>query len=104
MKKTLSYHDDLIENLKDIDFSIAYLNECLNDEDPRLFLNALRNVLEAQGGLKEAAKKADLNRENLYRMLSDKGNPQINSIYKLMSSLGLRLSVGQSDENKAHKN
>ena len=104
MKKTLSYHDDLLESLKDIDFSIAYLNECLDDEDPRLFLNALRNVLDAHGGLKETAKKTKLNRESLYRMLSDDGNPQINSIYKLMNSLGLRLSVYQSNENSAHKN
>lgn len=99
MKKSVSYQDQLIKRLKDPEYSLAYLNECLNDEDPRIFLNGLRNVIEAQcGGLAEASKKTRLNKENLYRMLSDQGNPQILSIYKLLHCIGWKLQV-QPDHN-----
>ncbi len=57
MKNTIDYHDFLIQRLKDIDYSIGYLNECLDDEDPRLFLSALLNVYEAQSRLYFEKKK-----------------------------------------------
>jgi probable addiction module antidote protein len=53
----------------------------------------LRNVAEAHGGMAAVAEKASLNRENLYRMLSKKGNPKIKSIVNLLHSMGLRLTV-----------
>lgn len=94
MKKTSSYQEQLIERLKDHEYSMAYLNECLNDEDPRVFLNGLRNVIEAQcGGLAEASKRTSLNKQNLYRMLSDEGNPQIDSLYKLLHTIGYKIQL-----------
>lgn len=93
MKKTLDYQKELIKSLKDPRESVAYLNVALIDEDPKIFLLALKNVLEAHGGLGKVSKKTKLNRENLYRMLSDKGNPEFSSIYKLLNSIGLQLSV-----------
>ncbi len=49
MKKQLliDYQEELIESLQDFDEAVAYLNEALADEDPRVFLMALKNVLEA---------------------------------------------------------
>lgn len=94
MKKTASYQEQFIERLKDPEYSLAYLNECLNDEDPGVFLSGLRNVIEVQcGGLSEASKRSKLNKENLYRMLSDQGNPQIASLYKLLHSIGWKLQI-----------
>jgi probable addiction module antidote protein len=100
IKKTLSYQEQLIERLRDPEYSLAYLNECLKDNDPRVFLSALlRHVIEAQcGGLAEASKRTKLNKENLYRMLSDQGNPQIASVYKLLHCIGWKLQV-QPDSN-----
>ena len=40
------------------------------------------------------SEKAKLNRESLYRMLSRKGNPEIKSIFTLLHSMGLKLSIG----------
>ncbi|MDP3110862.1 MAG: hypothetical protein Q8M71_02015, partial [Thermodesulfovibrionales bacterium] len=51
------------------------------------------NIAEAQGGVSAIAEKAHLNRENLYRMLSKKGNPEIKSLLTLLSAMGLRLRV-----------
>lgn len=48
MKRLINYQDDLIESLKDQQEALAYLNAALLDEDPRIFLIALKNVLLAQ--------------------------------------------------------
>jgi probable addiction module antidote protein len=92
-RKTATYQEDLIESLKDLREAAAYLNAAMEEGDRALFLLALRNVAEAQGGMAVVAEKAQLNRENLYRMLSKKGNPEIKSIVNLLHSMGLRLTV-----------
>lgn len=93
-KKLIDYQENLIEALEDIEEAIAYLNAALMDEDPRIFLVALKNVIEAQGGdISALAKKSQLNRENLYRILSDNGNPKLNSIISLLNAMGLQLAI-----------
>jgi probable addiction module antidote protein len=82
----------LLEDLRDPEFEIEYLNAALADDDPRVFLVALRNVTEARG-LSQVARDAQLNRENLYRMLSPNGNPQLSSLTALLRSIGLRLAI-----------
>jgi len=44
-----------------------------------VFLLALRDVADAFG-IRRIAAKAHLNRENIYKMLSAKGNPKISSL------------------------
>lgn len=39
------------------------------------------------------AEKTKLNRESLYRMLSQKGNPELRSLGALLNALGFRLAV-----------
>jgi probable addiction module antidote protein len=92
-KKITSYQEDLIEALKDPREAAAYLSAAMEEGDRAPFLLALRNVAEAHGGMAAVAEKAHLNRENLYRMLSQKGNPEIKSIVNLLHSMGLRLTV-----------
>jgi probable addiction module antidote protein len=69
----------------------------LDDDDPRVFLLALRDVTEAHGGMSKIARTCKLNRESLYRMLSKKGNPSLESLAKLLSSMGFRLAVEKKD-------
>lgn len=99
MPKSASYDDLLIEMLQDEDRALAYLNAALEDEDPRIFLVALRNVTRAHGGIGEVAQRSGLNRESLYRALSEKGNPSIQTLATILSALGTRLSVGKIDRN-----
>ena len=70
-----------------------YLNAALEEDDPELFLVALRNVAEAQGGVAQLADKTKLNRESLYKMLSERGNPELKSLDALLHALGFRLAV-----------
>lgn len=87
----MDHHTYLIKQLKDLDFALGYLNECLEDEDEGVFLLGLRHVAEAHGGLKKLAKKSRLNKEHLYRLLSKQGNPRLNSLQGLAHAFGWRV-------------
>lgn len=88
----VDYKIGLLKRLADPDYAVGYLNAALEDEDQRVFLLALRDVAEARG-LSQVARDAQLNRENLYRMLSLNGNPQLSSLTALLRSIGLRLAI-----------
>jgi probable addiction module antidote protein len=93
IKKNKAYQPELIESLRDVDEAEAYLNAALEEKDSALFLLASRNVAEAQGGVAQLAEKAQLNRESLYKMLSERGNPEFRSLDALLHALGFRLAV-----------
>lgn len=88
MPRSKSYQEELVEDLKDPSEAAAYLNAALEDEDPRVFLSALRDVAEAHGGMTRLSEATKLNRENLYKMLSEKGNPELHSLETLLHALG----------------
>ena len=97
MSRTRRYEQVMDEDLEDPAEAAAYLSACLQDEDPEVFLLALRDVARARGGLAKLAEITDLNREHLYRMLSEKGNPELRSLEALLDALGFRLSVTQKE-------
>ena len=76
MAKSRNYQNSLIESLKDPTEAAEYLNAALEDGEPEVFLLALRDVVDSYGGMGKLAVSTSLNRENLYRMLSTKGNPE----------------------------
>lgn len=89
---TANYETGLKTALADPEEAAAYLNAALEENDQEIFLLALRDIAEARG-FTQIAHTAALNRENLYRMLSAAGNPQLSSLNAVLRSLGLRLSV-----------
>ena len=52
MSKSKASHAELIESLRDSHEAEEYLNAALEEDNPDLFLVALRNVAEAQGGVR----------------------------------------------------
>jgi probable addiction module antidote protein len=96
---TTPYRSSLLESLKNPDHAAQYLNACLEDQDPRVFLLALRDVADASGGIRDLSRQSGLNRESLYRMLSGDGNPSLDSLTAVLNAVGLRLFV-QSAERK----
>jgi len=94
MVKTESYKENLLSSLKDPEAAAEYLTACLDDGDVEVFLLALRDVAETQGGIRKLSERSRLNRENLYRMLSGAGNPSLSSLDSILGALGLRLAVG----------
>lgn len=91
-KLTKSYKEHLYERLKDPAQAAGYLNTILEEEDVEVFLLALRHVADARGITKVAA-AAGLNRENIYRILSDQGNPRLSSMVALLQAVGIQLQV-----------
>ncbi len=101
-ERTESYRENLLESLKNADAAAEYLNACLEDQDPRVLLLALRDVADARGGVRALSQDAGLNRESLYRMLSRSGNPSLDSLAAVLKAFGLRLAV-QSAGTKRKK-
>jgi probable addiction module antidote protein len=93
---TRDYNISLYEELQDPAFAVAYLNAALEEDSQDVFLLHLRGVAEAWGGMGKLAGDTHLAREALYRMLSEKGNPQLSSLDKILQALGLRLAVSQA--------
>jgi len=93
MAKSRPYDETLKEALSDPEEAAAYLNAALEEGDPAAFLLALKDVANVHGGVAQVAQAANLNRENLYRMLSENGNPTVNSLNALLHAVGLRLAI-----------
>ena len=94
---TVDYKEWLLEQLKDLDFAAGYITEAIAEGEPA-FLLAVRDVVEAQGGIGELAKNTALNREGLYDMLSEKGNPRLSSLSTVFDSIGLQIAVTKKIE------
>lgn len=93
------YKELLFEDLQDPEFALGYLNETLKDKDRKVFLIALSDVLEAQKkGVSHVARRAHLSRQNIYRMLSSKGNPRWDSLNALFNTLDLQIQLVPKDK------
>jgi len=95
------YRDYLLRELADPAFAAAYLNAAVREDDPAAFLQALRNVVDANGGVAKIAARTDLNRQAVYRMLSENGNPELRSLQSLLEATGLGLNVEVAAQNRA---
>lgn len=50
--KAVDHQEWMKQKLQDPEFATEYLNAASEDEDPRVYLSALRQVVEARGGIK----------------------------------------------------
>lgn len=97
---TKDYDAFLFKDLQELDEAAAYLTACFGDSEA-VFLQGLRKVAEAHGGVAALAEKTGLNRESLYRMLSEKGNPRLSSVAVILEGMGLRLKFTPSGTRDA---
>jgi len=95
-----SFGEVLFRNLRDARFAAAYLQDAL-EESPEEFLIALREYIQANGGLTRAADKAQVSREALHRMLSGKGNPGFRQLSAILRAQGIRMQFVFGDETAA---
>jgi probable addiction module antidote protein len=96
--KLRSYKADLLKELKDPEYASAYLVEALESGDQTTFLLALRDVVEAGGGASVIARQAHIQRESLYKALSNRGNPRLTTLQSILKSVGLRIAVTPEKE------
>ena len=83
----------MLERLRDLETAAGYLSTAAAEYDPGAFLQALRNVTEAIGGISEIAARTGLNRQQLNRTLSKEGNPELRSLTKILDVAGLQFIV-----------
>jgi probable addiction module antidote protein len=88
-----NYREDLLERLKDADYAAEYLAQVLAEKDRAAFLVALKDVVEATGGMSLMAKRVGLKRPSLYKIFSRKGNPTLETLQAILEALGLRVTV-----------
>lgn len=92
-------HDDAMAELfrNDPATAAATLDAILLDGDQAELLVALRQMAKGFGGVPAIAKAAALNPTQLYRTLSETGNPELRSLNAVLHAMGLRLAVQPLD-------
>ena len=88
-------HDDAMAEIfeRDPNYAMELLNSILEDGDQGELLIALRQMTKAFGGVQGVAEKAHLNPTQIYRTLSQTGNPELSSLSAILKAMGLRLAV-----------
>src|SRR5271163_4337466 len=98
---TAPYRDGLIKILAaHPEEALAYLNAEAEDGELRYLLKALRNVVEAQGGVGVLAKKTGLSRTTLYKTLSENGNPAVSTLDAILAVYGIKIGFLPVAKNK----
>lgn len=69
-----------------------YLAAALEDPDPEVFVAALGDVAKARG-MTQIAKDSGLGRESLYKALTPGSKLRYETVRKVMSGLGVKLTV-----------
>ena len=91
MIKTLSHQEYLHEKLKNPTEAAAYLNSITQDGSLKFILKAIRNIVDAQGGIGKLSRKTKLGRTSLYKTLSSSGNPEVGSLQVILAAFGVRI-------------
>jgi probable addiction module antidote protein len=82
---------DEIETREDV---IGILEAALEEEDTEFLFEVIGDIARSKG-IAKIATELNLNRESLYRSLSQDGNPSFNTIVKVLDKLGFQLSIKQ---------
>jgi probable addiction module antidote protein len=95
-----NYRKDLLKSLRNRSYSDKYLSAAYADST-EAFLVALRDVATAQKSMTDLAASAEVNRENLYRMLSNDGNPRLHNLRAVLDALKLRIVIQSVADDRA---
>ena len=83
---------DAVDFLDNDEALIEYLNAALEENDPAFFAKAIGDVARAKG-MTSVSESTGLGRQALYRSLSSDGNPRIDTLFKVLETLNVRLAV-----------
>lgn len=96
-----SYDDFLIKQLQDAETASEYLTAALESGSSNEFLVALRSVAQAHGGMASLSEITKMNRQNMYKMLSENGNPTLGSLLSILKVMGIRLTFTPAEKKAA---
>ena len=100
-KKTEWTEYDGTEFLDSEEVMVEYLNLELEEGDPRYIKIALAAIARARN-MSELAAKAGIPRTTLYRTLSLNGNPEYETLHKIVDALDMRLIVVPKSAGKSN--
>jgi probable addiction module antidote protein len=97
--KTKTSPWDVAEHLRTPKEMAAYLEACIEeaDGDAAFIAKSLGDIARAQG-MTQVAKDSGLSRESLYKALSGERSPSFDTILKVVTALGLKLSASVRSE------
>ena len=78
---------------RDPELAAEYLNQVLADGTREELLVAMRYLTSAFGGVAGIAQATKLNARTLYRTLSERGNPELDTLAALLKAMGLRIAI-----------
>ena len=90
--RKVNFKTDFFKELEDPEAAEVYLNDAMECGDIKVILLAIRDIAKVRG-VAEIAKKTGIQREHLYTMLSERGNPTLESLSSIMDALGYELQV-----------
>ena len=100
---SIPYRPFLLAELRDPANAADHLNAAAADDHPDIFLLALRDLVDAYGGIGVIAKRARLNRQQLYKTLAWGGNPEFRTLSAILDAAGFALTVVPKQKRKARK-
>lgn len=99
-KMGVPFRDYLVRRLrKEPALAKGYLSDAW-DEGPETFLVALRDVVDAQGGVMRLAKKTGMHRVSLHTLLSAEGNPRLDNLSRILEALNVRVAFASKAESR----
>jgi len=92
-----NFNDFVLEQLKDEEFQKQYMNESLeqyiNDGDFNAFFRSLEMVIKSRDSISGFCEKAGIDRTILYDIFNGKRVPRIDTLAKILKTLGYNLKV-----------
>ena len=83
---------DITRHLDSEQSMAEYLSQVLEDGDNDELIRALGHIAKAKG-MATVAKDSGLGRESLYKALSEGSQPRFDTIAKVITALGLKMTV-----------
>jgi len=74
-------------------FAASYLELAMREGSREELLIALRQLTKAFGGVVKVAEKTGLNENTLYRTLSARGNPRLDTFIKVCNAVGMQIRI-----------
>ena len=90
---------DAAEYLDSKEAIADYLSEAFETGDNAVITKAIGTVARVKG-MGDVAKETGLNRENLYRSLSEGGRPEFDTVMKVLNFFDVQLVARPKDDGK----
>ena len=92
---TKDYQTDLLKRLANAEYAAQYLkvafDEALNDGNKSAFLLALKNVIDANGGIQALENEAKISHQHLSQMLNEEKNTTLETLTSVLSAVGMTI-------------